>query len=641
VNNNEINLPAIAGIVNPRIPQYLDTDIIILSGDPLKSGIGIGTGAGSKLFFFHEPNPFLENISRSPKKPDEIGWLADESVISIPGTIHYPDSLAEYGISVSDILPAVEGSGTQGLNIVQPVLDNSSFPLSNTKLLVVQNAIKLVSHPRQLARRILTLDHRAHPDTVLYLPGVANSNNLAVLAYLGIDIFDTFQCISQARLGNLMTSSGLIPFSSLQDQDGIFLDESCTELANSGKIFESILKHNQLAIRFELALVKSAISTGKLRELVEQRMLTDPELSALVHELDLGYYSSLEPYFPIFSPGRFITCSREGLNRVEVYRFRNRVQTLYNKPKSGKILVLIPCSAKKPYSTSKSHKQFKQALSETTRFSHHEGLLHEVIITSPLGLVPRELELVYPAQQYDIPVTGHWYEDELAMISDCVQNYLTKNNYEHILIHFHGQMGEFLEQCISEFLAGSTNSSTTCEIYRTSPGHPTSKESLKELIGTLKKILEKYPQTKYSLQARHRDTLESIARYQFGTLGSELVKNCSFKGRYPNIKIFKNKIQLGMLTGDRGFISLTLDGARELAAHEGFDYQIKIDDFVPKGSIMAVGVLDGGGCIRPGDDVVACFGDDREVRAVGSAVMSGSEMIGSHRGVAVKVRHHV
>jgi len=104
------------------------------------------------------------------------------------------------------------------------------------------------------------------------------------------------------------------------------------------------------------------------------------------------------------------------------------------------------------------------------------------------------------------------------------------------------------------------------------------------------------------------------------------------------LKLFKDDTQIGMLTGERGLISLTLEGGRKLAEFTGSDYKIMIDDFVPKGSIMAVGVEKADEKIRIGDDVVACFND--EVRAVGQAVMPGIEMERSNRGVAVKVRHH-
>ena len=42
--------------------------------------------------------------------------------------------------------------------------------------------------------------------------------------------------------------------------------------------------------------------------------------------------------------------------------------------------------------------------------SNYRSSLHELIVTSPVGLVPRELENSYPASSYDIPVIGIWYE---------------------------------------------------------------------------------------------------------------------------------------------------------------------------------------------------------------------------------------
>ena len=64
--------------------------------------------------------------------------------------------------------------------------------------------------------------------------------------------------------------------------------------------------------------------------------------------------------------------------------------------------MLLP---RKPYSSSRSHKAFRRAINHSSA--------HEVIVTSPLGLVPRDLEEVWPAGHYDIPVTGDWTLDEM------------------------------------------------------------------------------------------------------------------------------------------------------------------------------------------------------------------------------------
>jgi archaeosine synthase len=92
-----------------------------------------------------------------------------------------------------------------------------------------------------------------------------------------------------------------------------------------------------------------------------------------------------------------------------------------------------------------------------------------------------------------------------------------------------------------------------------------------------------------------------------------------------------------MLTNERGLISLTLEGAKILAEENA--YCVEIEDFVPKGDVFAVGVINATPEIRIGDDVaVVC---KNELRAVGVAGMSAEEIVESDRGVAVKIRARI
>ena len=99
--------------------------------------------------------------------------------------------------------------------------------------------------------------------------------------------------------------------------------------------------------------------------------------------------------------------------------------------------------------------------------------MHEVIVTSPLGIVPRELELFYPAQHYDIPVTGHWSGDERAMVERLLGRLLSNNKYEHVIIHLPDDLG---------FVEGAIDG------VRTINGSVTSEESLATLQSTIKKL---------------------------------------------------------------------------------------------------------------------------------------------------------
>jgi len=66
------------------------------------------------------------------------------------------------------------------------------------------------------------------------------------------------------------------------------------------------------------------------------------------------------------------------------------------------------------------------------------------------------------------------------------------------------------------------------------------------------------------------------------------------------------------------------------------DYIVEIGDFIPKGSVLAPGVIGASLQIRPGDDVLV---KGPKAMAVGKAKMSGYEMAGSTRGMAVELRH--
>jgi archaeosine synthase len=659
----QLELPSIAGVLEYQNFTDLDYEIVISfqQSPEIRNTKNLDIKSRPDFMILHGQNPLLVNRNGSNGSNIEVenNYKSQSSLeFFIPGTLNYPESFAALKISHESLIPTTKYAEDE-LSINCELVMNSHHDLtSGPGLVVLYNSPKLLNNPRTLVNRVLSILHRSSPDKILYLPGVATVNNLAILVYLGVDIFDNIQCIHHARSGKLMTLGGIVHYSNAQNAlcscpgclDRLKLVNNTNSPFNdqnkglSNALFGSILKHNDLALRSELSLIKTSLATGTLRELVEARMVSEPNLSALIRIMDLEFFPILEPYFPVYRKGKFITTSREALNRVEVLRFRDRVLNRYQKPEGAKILVLFPCSARKPYSTSKSHKLFFRAVQSAIQNLKNKdvlaNLLHEVIVTSPLGLVPRELELVYPAQQYDIPVTGHWFEDELVMINEELTEYLSKNQYDNIIIHLPPDLSKPLSETIKSKFGPDINISITCG------DTPTKKSALEQLSEQLHKILLKYeqdPKTMDRLNNRLR-TLKGIVGFQFGAAGYELLNDVKVRGKYPYLKIFGSKtqngrdVQLGMLTSDRGFISLTLPGAKRIYELPDFDHIVEIDDFVPKGSVMAVGVENASDIIRSGDEVVIVFG--HEVRGVGQAVVSGPEMVSSNRGMAVKVRHH-
>jgi len=384
--------------------------------------------------------------------------------------------------------------------------------------------------------------------------------------------------------------------------------------------YSEILQHNYSALLREIKQVRNAIAAGSLRELVETRVRTSPHLSSMLRILDLNHSRFLEERTPVMRKQLLIATTNDSLVRPEVQRFQERVIQRYEKPPSTRILLLLPCSAKKPYSFSKSHKLFRERILNL----NNPFVVHEVILTSPLGLVPRELELTYPASTYDTAVTGYWDENEKKMIRTLLQQYLQKNTYDTVIMHIPSQMQEFVANLL-------TNPISTCI------DSPTSTESLNELSNVLKKTTQIYKRGEPSQRAY--ENIKALAYYQMSKpLAEELLKDCTIKGKYPYQKIMQKNRQLGMLTEERGLISLTMEGGERLVDAEHYWIEI-FDDFTLKGSVFAPGVKNADESIRIGDEVI--IRKNMTLCGVGVALMNGKEMVESRHGEAVKIRHHI
>ncbi|MBN2066694.1 MAG: DUF5591 domain-containing protein, partial [Candidatus Thermoplasmatota archaeon] len=254
--------------------------------------------------------------------------------------------------------------------------------------------------------------------------------------------------------------------------------------------------------------------------------------------------------------------------------------------------------------------------------SKNPHVIHELMITSPLGIVPRELELVYPASQYDIPVTGVWDEDEKHMIRRLLTAYLKNNTYEQIIVHLPPETTAFIQDLLKK-------PHITCKDF------PLSNDALQNLSTQLKTSVASYE--KVDRQTRIRENVQALASYQFDKMMAErLLSSAKIQGKYPYQKIWSNNVQRGMVTKERGLISLTMHGA-ELLGKTG-SYWVKIyDDFVLQGSVFAPGIQDADNLVRIGDEVIIL--QKNKPVAVGVAQMNGVEMKTATHGEAVKVRH--
>jgi archaeosine synthase len=354
------------------------------------------------------------------------------------------------------------------------------------------------------------------------------------------------------------------------------------------------------------------IEIGRIRELVEIRANATPWNVAALRILDELFYDLQEMYAPVVGP-RFYANSKQSLSRPDVVRHRRRIMERYRPAAHKKVLLLIPCSAKKPYFQSKSHQTFRNVLSSVS----NSTVVQELIITSPLGAVPRELELFYPAAQYDIPVTGHWDLEEQAMVREMVAH-VASLGFEQVVSHLGGE-SDIVKDAV--------------ECLDTSHGSPTTRDALARLHETLVEACSEYPRTPFPVE--RASTMAAVARFQFGEGGESLLEGCNVSGNYPYSRISRGSAQMGLLTPERGMISLTLDGAERIAS-KGLCH-VEIEDFDLMGNLFAKGVKKVDPIIRIGDEAIIMR--NGMVEGVGIANMSAAEMTASERGEAVRVRH--
>ncbi|MFW9944698.1 MAG: DUF5591 domain-containing protein, partial [Candidatus Sifarchaeia archaeon] len=333
---------------------------------------------------------------------------------------------------------------------------------------------------------------------------------LPILYYLGFDVMDVGHAFEAAANGTRlwrMDSETIGEFKHLRFCSCPYCAPLNDSTVESGSRLADILSKHNLAI-YEMLLSEStqAMKAGRLRWLVESMTHASPPMGGLLRRIDSNLYAHLEEFTPTVGSKFIPLIGPESYSSPAVRRFRERVAVRFTPPDHKRIILLLPCSARKPYSDSKSHRRFSEVLEASLggfRFS-----VAETILTSPLGLVPRELERMHPAAQYDIPVTGDWDAEETDIAVDALLAHLRKfKDSATVVAHVSGGYLDVVQSAENEIVQS---------IVYTTPDHPpTSKESLAALRDTLhdmKEILD----IEGMKQTELRDTLRATSDYQFG-----------------------------------------------------------------------------------------------------------------------------
>lgn len=472
---------------------------------------------------------------------------------------------------------------------------------------IIATGLKVLP-PRKLVEALIELRSRNYIKA-LYTPALATPQNIPLLIYLGVDIVDNILPIIEAYKGVYMLSDTSFQIESLKElpcscpvcSKYTAQDLNSMEYEERSKL---IAIHNTTVLETQLKLIKEQIKAENLRNFVEFRSKVSPELTVTLRVADENI-SFFQRFNAVFKRSMVLPTTSESFNRPEIVTFFERALKAY-KP-DGKTLLLLPCTARKPYSNSRTHRILRSCIGDLRG-------AREIIISSPL-VVPREFELTYPAMNYDTPVTGYWSDEEISFVAERLANFISKGEFEKIIAHVEGGYRRVVEKASS--IAGF-------DIVFTAEEDILSPDSIKKL----RKELEESELEKFDL---FYSIFQHMVRYQYG-IELEL-ENYRIRGKYPDLELFSGKARLMQIDMRYGMLDIDLPFARILL--ERGIYTVRIADFEPKGTIFAAGVLEADENIRP-NDVVVFYNDS--LFGVGIASMCGSEMVEAEKGYAIVVR---
>jgi 7-cyano-7-deazaguanine tRNA-ribosyltransferase len=349
---------------------------------------------------------------------------------------------------------------------------------------------------------------------------------------------------------------------------------------------KEIAKHNLYVSFAELKRIRNAISQGSLWELVETRANENPYLLEALKVLRSSENKDwLERFEPVSRNKAMFYTGSQTFHRPVIYRIHKRLLERFT---SSKNYVVLP-EGGKPFSSHYSN-EIKQIYSKNSRAN--------IIVDSSLGVVPVELDEMYPFAQSVFP---EYIDDET-------------------------------EKKITGFFHEFTSNANVISWMGIN--------SLDEL--------ESFEDRSLNIDNRR---ISAVCDMQFGVGSGKVLLDGDIKivkskktGKIRNIYC-DDKHVLSMRASD-GLFTLKLDGAKLL--HHSFKkpfLRVIVDkdavDFVKEGkSVFSKFVKDCDSDLRPYDECLVVDEKDK-LLAAGRCILNKEEMLSFDYGMAVKIRENI
>jgi 7-cyano-7-deazaguanine tRNA-ribosyltransferase len=268
----------------------------------------------------------------------------------------------------------------------------------------------------------------------LHLFGAGHPAMFALAVALGCDLFDSAAYALYARQGRYMTENGTWRLEELD-----YFPCQCPRCAGATPkaVLEMpkeetenfLAEHNLHVCAAELKWIKQAIRDGRLWEHMEMRAHGHPALLTALKKLS-AYRNFIEQLSPAVKKSGLFYFSSIGLARPEITRYRNKLQERYSPPEETRVLLLLPQTRKKPFHKTREFKNINQTVQRLG--IELSNSVHVCFYAAPFGLIPLELDEVYPLSQHEtaLPLDCETVDYVASQMSD----YINRTNYKVVIL---------------------------------------------------------------------------------------------------------------------------------------------------------------------------------------------------------------